>query len=63
MVASRRLDGGETSFAVTGQLWMPERAFERASEDAGRTFRERHPDGEVLLPPPHSGTVEPGEIL
>lgn len=122
MVAARRLDGGETSFAVTGQLWMPERVFERASEEAGRTFgvtysggeevsvrhngnlvmydaatrsywsqmlargicgphtgteldirpssvttwsafRERHPDGEVLLPPPHSGTVEPGETL
>jgi len=122
MVASRRVDGEATLFAVTGELWMPERVFERASEDQGRTFgatysggeersvrhngnlvmydaatrsywsqilargicgphtgteleirpssvttwgefRERHPDGEVLLPPPHSVTVEPGEIL
>ena len=122
MVASRRLDGGVTQFAVTGELWMPEAVFERASEEENRTFgatysggeeisvrhngnlvmydaathsywsqilargicgphtgtqlairpssvttwgefRERHPDGEVLLPPPHSGTVEPGVIL
>ena len=122
MVASRRVGGGTTLFAVTGHLWRPERLLGRASEEEGRTFgatyaggeqrsvryngnlvmydaatrsywsqilaqgicgpqagteleirpssvttwgefRDRHPDGEVLLPPPHSGTIEPGEIL
>jgi len=122
MVASRRVDGETTEFAVTGQLWMPEAVFERASEEEGRTFgathsggeeisvkhngnlvmydaatrsywsqilargicsphtgtelgirpssvttweqfHRRYPGGEVLLPPPHSGTVRPGEIL
>lgn len=122
MVASLRIRGDPTLFAVTGQLWRPERLFARASEEQGRTFgaaytggervdvrhngnlvmydaathtfwsqllargicgpltgttldirpstvttwgdwRARHPDGEVLLPPPHSETVEPGEIL
>jgi hypothetical protein len=122
MVASRRVGGEATRFAVTGQLWRPEWLLERASEDQGRTFgatysggeersvrhngnlvmydaatrsywsqilargvcgphtgteleirpssvttwgefRDRHPDGEVLLPPLHSGTIEPGEIL
>ncbi len=122
MVASRRVDGEATRFAVTGQLWIPERVFERASEEEGRTFgaaysggevvpvrhngnlvmydaatrsywsqilargicgphtgteleirpstvatwgewRADHPDTGVLLPPPHSETVEPGVIL
>jgi hypothetical protein len=122
MVATRRVGGEATRFAVTGELWMPERAFERASEEAGHTFgathsggeeiavkhngnlvmydaatrsywsqilargicgpetgteleirpstvttwaefRERHPGGDVLLPPPHSETVEPGARL
>jgi hypothetical protein len=122
MVASRRLRGEDTLFAVSGQLWRPEEIFSRASEQEGRTFgadyangetpairnngnlvmydaathtywsqllahgicgplagtdlailpstvttwgewRRRHPGTSVLLPPPYSETVEPGEIL
>lgn len=37
MVASRRVDGVVTRFAVSGQLWIPEGVFAAASEQRGRT--------------------------
>ena len=122
MVASRRVDGEVTQFAVSGLLWRPERIQTEASKKDNRTFgasatggsavevsnngnlvmydaathsywsqvlaqsicgplagteldirpssvaswgewQARHPDTEVLLPPPHSVTVVTGEIL
>lgn len=121
MVASRVVGDEATHFAVSGQLWTPERIYAEASEDDGRVFgasygdtesdikvsenlvlyddathsywsqllahaicgpltdtdlairpstvatwREwtaAHPETDVLLPPPHSETVEPGVVL
>ena len=121
MVAARRVGGEVTRFAVTGQLWRPERIAVGASQQDGSVFgvsyagetgdvrananlvlydaasgsywsqllaraicgplsgtdlairpsrvatwadwRASHPETEVLLPPPHSRTVEPGAVL
>jgi len=122
MVALRVLRDEPTTFAVSGQLWIPERVYATTSEESGRTFgasytggeevdirpganlvlydaatrsywsqilahaicgplagkdlsirpstvanwadwREAHPETEVLLPPPHSTTIELGTVL
>jgi Protein of unknown function (DUF3179). len=56
MVASRRVGGGATLFAVTGHLWRPERLLERASEEEGRTFGATYTGGEER-PVRHNGNL------
>lgn len=48
MVASRVVDGRETRFAVTGQLWKPEGVYAAASKDAGRSFGASYGGGESV---------------
>jgi hypothetical protein len=49
--------------AICGPRTGTELAVRPSTVATWREWRDRYPDTEVLLPPPHSGTVGPGETL
>lgn len=49
--------------AICGPLGDTDLSIRPSTVATWADWRERHPDTEVLLPPPHSRTVEPGPVL
>jgi hypothetical protein len=47
MVAERRVEGTETIFGVTGQLWQPPQIYAESAKTEGRVFGASATDGEA----------------